>query len=67
MIAMTGASTNRNLFAPVGNDDFLHQQLQPVGDRLREPAEPADAEKVTRFGPMRTCIQPITLRSHSVR
>ena len=45
------------------DDDFLDQQLEHVGERLQQAA----AEGPTRFGPMRTCIQPMTLRSHSVR
>ena len=39
-------------------DDFLQQQLEHVGERLRE------TERADLFGPMRTCIQPMTLRSH---
>jgi hypothetical protein len=43
------------------HDDFLEQELDAVGNRLQQAQGP------TRLGPMRTCIQPMTLRSSSVR
>ena len=56
--ASARAGTAR-LFDVRRDDDFLDQQLEHVGERLQQsPNGP------TRFGPMRTCIQPMTLRSH---
>ena len=60
-MARIGASRNRQLVRARRDDDFLDQQLEPSAIGCSSPSGP------TRFGPMRTCIQPMTLRSASVR
>jgi hypothetical protein len=45
--------------------DFLDQQLDDVRERLKDAGQEAeDAADAVR--PLRSCIQPMTLRSHSV-
>ncbi len=67
VIAMIGASTNRNLLAPVGMMISLTSSFKPSAIGCASPPSQRMPKKVTRFGPIRICIQPISLRSHSVR
>jgi hypothetical protein len=64
---MTGASTNRNLLAPVGTMISFARSFRPSAIGCASPPSQGMPKNVTRFGPMRTCIQPITFRSQSVR
>src|SRR6267142_4653474 len=57
----TGASRNRPLFALVGTMISFISSFTPSAIGCSSPAGP------TRLGPMRIWIQPISLRSHSVR
>ena len=61
MIVITGAITNNALFALAGTIISFNSSLSASAIGCNKPAGP------TRFGPIRTCIQPIILRSHSVR
>jgi hypothetical protein len=67
MIAMIGASTNRNLLAPVGTMISLTSSFRPSAIGCARPPSQRMPKKVVRFGPMRICMKPISLRSHSVR
>ena len=60
-IARIGARKNRSGSRPVGTMISLNSSLSTSANGCSSPSGP------TRFGPMRTCIQPITLRSASVR
>jgi hypothetical protein len=51
MMASTGASRNRNLFAPLGMMISFIISFRRIGDRLQQAEG-----KPTRFGPMRTCM-----------
>ena len=61
MIISTGASRNSALFALAGRMISLNSSLMPSAIGCSRPNGP------TRFGPMRIWIQPMNLRSHSVR
>src|SRR5205814_4188449 len=56
-----GAIKNSQRFAPVGTTISLNSILSTSANGCSSPSGP------TRLGPMRTCIQPMTLRSASVR
>src|SRR5438105_7332723 len=56
-----GAMKNSQRFAPVGTTISLNSILSTSANGCSKPSGP------TRLGPMRTWIQPITLRSASVR
>ena len=56
-----GARMKRNLFAPDGMMSSLNMSFTASAIGCSSPTGP------TRFGPMRTCMYPITLRSASVR
>ena len=61
MIVMTGPRKNRPLFAAVGTMISLKINLTASAIGCSSPSGP------TRFGPGRIWLQPIALRSHSVR
>jgi hypothetical protein len=61
MIISTGASRNSPLFAFDGRIISFIISLMPSATGCSRPSGP------TRLGPMRIWIQPMTLRSHSVR
>ena len=61
MMVMTGAMTNKALLALAGTMISFNSSFNASAIGCSKPAGP------TRFGPIRTCIQPIILRSHSVR
>ena len=56
-----GAMKKSQRFAPVGTTISLNSIFSTSAKGWSKPSGP------TRFGPMRTCIQPMTLRSASVR
>src|ERR1043166_3609879 len=55
-IVIAGASTNRNLLAPVGMMISLNSSLRPSAIGWAQPPSQGIPKKLTRFGPMRTCI-----------
>src|SRR5690606_28174358 len=57
--ANIGASRYRNGDAAEGTSISLNSSLNTSAKVCRKPPKP------TYFGPIRTCIQPISLRSHS--
>ena len=61
MIAIIGAIRNRPLLAFAGTMISFSNSFRTSANGCSSPRGP------TRFGPIRTCIQPITLRSHNVR
>ncbi len=61
MMVMTGAITNNALLAWAGTMISFSSNFNASAIGCSKPAGP------TRFGPSRTCIQPISLRSHRVR
>ena len=61
MMVMTGATKNSSLFAAVGRMISLKISLTASAIGVSSPSGP------TRFGPGRICVQPMALRSHSVR
>ncbi len=62
---MAGASANSTLFARVGTTTSFSSSLKTSAKGWPKP--PAKPNIFTRFGPMRICIQPMSLRSHKVR
>ena len=64
MSAMAGASKNRNLFAFAGRITSLISSLMTSANGWPRPGNKPKSR--TRFGPRRSCIQPMTLRSQSV-
>src|SRR6266513_171593 len=56
-----GAIKNSQRFAPVGTTISLNSILSTSANGCSNPSGP------TRLGPIRTCIQPMTFRSASVR
>ena len=61
MMVMTGPSRNSGLLAAVGRMISLKISLTASAIGVSRPNGP------TRLGPGRICVQPITLRSQSVR
>ena len=61
MMVMIGPRKNRPLFAAVGRMISLKISLTASAIGVSRPQGP------TRFGPGRIWLQPIALRSHSVR
>ena len=57
----TGATTNSTLLAWLGTTTSLVSSLNTSANGCSSPLKP------TRFGPMRTCMAPIILRSQYVR
>jgi len=60
-MAITGPTKNSALLAPVGTSTSLKNSFMPSAMGCSNPHGP------TRLGPMRTCIQPMILRSQKVR
>src|SRR5581483_10835087 len=60
-----GAMRNRNLFALAGMTTSFNSSLNTSANGCASPGK--NPKKDTRFGPRRNCIQPMTLRSISVR
>ena len=62
--AIIGASRNRILFALAGMITSFISSLNTSANGCPSPGN--SPKRRTRFGPRRSCIQPMTLRSHSV-
>ena len=58
---ITGARKNNPVLAWLGEMISLKNSFMPSATGCSRPSGP------TRFGPIRICIQPMSLRSHRVR
>jgi hypothetical protein len=63
----TGAIRNSTLFEPEGMMISFVSSFSASAIGCARPPSQRIPKKVTRFGPRRTCMKPITLRSASVR
>ena len=65
MSAIMGARRNRILFDFAGMITSFISSLNTSAKGCPSPGN--SPSRRTRFGPRRSCIQPMTLRSHNVR
>src|SRR6185436_17174073 len=65
MSVIIGAIRNSTLFEALGITTSLISSLMTSANGWNRPGNKPKGP-ATRFGPLRSCIQPMTLRSHSV-